>query len=198
MELKPSIISNRQETPLLNYALLQHLRHQDVSLEMVELLLELGGDPNQLWFGNNPWQHVLTRVHMVSFNHVELQRWSFILECMIHFGTSPYTTCTHNHDMRLPVYNITPPRCVDAVITDTFQSTLFSEVSKLRHLLEEQITLHPPCVDPNDLRIMQSETMMEYTMHGQASYAIGLTERAPSLAYLVRGNPSFPRAIIMR
>jgi hypothetical protein len=92
---------------------------------------------------------------------------------MLHFGASPYTTCTHNHDMRFPVYNITPPHCVDAVITDTFQSTLFSEVSKLRHLLAEQITLHPPCIDPNDLRKMQSETMTEYMMLGPSSHRAG-------------------------
>jgi hypothetical protein len=52
VELEPLIISNRQETPLLNYAL---LRNQDVSMNMVELLLRLGGGPNQLWFGNTPW-----------------------------------------------------------------------------------------------------------------------------------------------
>jgi hypothetical protein len=83
------------------------------------------------------------------------------------------------------------------VIIDTFQSTLFSEVSKLRHLLAEQITLHPPCIDPDDLRIMQSETMTEYMIDGRAGYghcAHRAGSEFPSSYYHeMKGHMAIPR-----
>ena len=132
---------------------------------MIEVLLSLGGDPNQLWFGNTPWQHALTRTHMISFNRAKLQQWAFILERMLHYSGTPYTTCTHNHDIRFPVYSISPPHSANAVITDTFHSTLTPQETKLQHLLVEKMASNPPPVDLEDLEIMQIETSMQHMMY---------------------------------
>jgi len=108
---------------------------------------------------------------MISFNRAKLQKWAFILERMLHYGGSPYTTCTHNHDMRFPVYNISPPHSANAVITDTFHSTLTPQEMKLQHLLVEKMVSNPPPVDLEDLEIMQIETCMQHMMYGLGPYS---------------------------
>lgn len=82
--------------PLLCYA----FRLADkVEPAMITLLLQLGADPNQLWYGHSPWQRALTQMHQTVECCLSEERFYGILKTMLQYGASPYTTCTHKHNL---------------------------------------------------------------------------------------------------
>ncbi|PMD20659.1 hypothetical protein NA56DRAFT_659659 [Hyaloscypha hepaticicola] len=60
-----SLVLGQHEVPLLHYAVIPERDDPPPlwSHDMVELLLRYGANPNQLWQGNSPWQHLLTYIH---------------------------------------------------------------------------------------------------------------------------------------
>lgn len=91
-----SLVLGQHEIPLLHYAVIPE-RGDSPPLwfhDMVKLLLRYGANPNQLWQGNSPWQHLWTHLHPHGYVHAAAS-----FKTMLTSGASPFTTCTQNHTM---------------------------------------------------------------------------------------------------
>jgi hypothetical protein len=94
----PTIHTRRTSQPLLLYTI--HDKMAVGYVDMIQILLECGADPNQLWKGHTRWQHSLTSLHSGITSGNCLTEKARIIKLFLQYGASQYTTCTYNH--RLP------------------------------------------------------------------------------------------------
>ena len=161
IEHSPRALTERTGLPLLSYALRKNLIFEQISYEMVELLVAHGANPNQLWCGNSPWQEFLTLSHHLSCislhealdvessasgasetillpYHDELLSTAKIFELLLRRGANPYATCTHNHPLKPEsISELSGWHAVEDVITDVFTFAVRAphKTSELLYLL---------------------------------------------------------------
>lgn len=149
------LVVGQDETPLLLYTLIPKSGQlRPWFAEMAALLLKLGANPNQLWFGNSPWQQALTQLHQQD--HFDYQGGARFLISMLSYGASPFTTCTRNHrtsgssclrySSMFGQYT-QHAHSVHAVINHLLKFYLDSEAAEIERLLRHLIKLHESCQD---------------------------------------------------
>lgn len=131
--------------PLLDFALrlpLQSTYNTDVDPQMVQLLLNHGADPNQLYDGISIWGHFLISIHKKKewaspqVRHI----WAQTIEMLLHGGAKPDLRCKtgitperatfSGHPVRYAVFNY-----VSDIIRDT---CLSGDAMHLQELVDEK------------------------------------------------------------
>lgn len=132
VRLDPSLLLGRQETPLLLYPFREGVSSSipDWSCEMVHLLLKLGANPNQLWQGNTPWQHALTKMHQ-HIDEGSTPVYAAICQLMLRYGASPYTTCVKNHRVPTKLRVGKNKYSVESVVSQVFGKLLPLEAAEI-------------------------------------------------------------------
>ena len=121
---------------------------------MLELLLEPGANPNQLWHGHTPWQRLLTLVHELdwvnivlgmnscdsSFLDDVLMNWVGVFRLLLRYGASINTTCMRNHSkdhLVSSTRDVVFSHNVLDVIMDVFFYQLPEDALNLQHMVNE-------------------------------------------------------------
>jgi hypothetical protein len=144
---------------LINYAILPETRQQIVNVEMIDLLLSLGAEPNRVFEGHTPWQRALSWVHQVdwrptpefSTSELVMRSWVDAFKVLLRHGANPNTTCIFNHRIcQAGKLVSTQSHKVLDVIHDVFEPRLPREVAALQRVLEDLGGLNATRVVPND------------------------------------------------
>jgi hypothetical protein len=149
------ISSSIQSQALLNCALLPKSggdaitnSYREANLNVLELLLNRGADPNQLFHGNTPWQRFLYFTHasygqsyglFYSIPEAQLS-WFGVFKLMLENGASPWTTCIINHIVPSdPQTNTFGSHMVSDVMSYLFGLNMYPELAELRRVLKEKV-----------------------------------------------------------
>jgi hypothetical protein len=151
LKMNKTLLSERSGRPLLSYALVKDVLCSTISIEMVEILLVYGADPNQLWEGNTPWQEFLTSLHSLASSvydytvpanlgnyHSTMVETAKIFKLLLQYGANPYSTCTHNHSLPRNSGARGSRHVVEDVITDAFKYLPY-EAAELSYILHIQM-----------------------------------------------------------
>lgn len=139
-QASPSTTKN-EEAPLLHWALTSVREARSSNIEVVDLLLKYGADPNELWRGNSPWQCLLTHSH----GEDEVVYPQAVFKTMLVHGASLTTTCMENHPVTTSSHSLgfsLEPRLaahsVDEVIGHVSRSWNNLEAQEIRDLIRHR------------------------------------------------------------
>ncbi|KAG4429836.1 hypothetical protein IFR05_014687 [Cadophora sp. M221] len=179
-----SLINDRQTNQaLLNCVLLPKPHVEEfrkcstgVNVEMLELLLRRGANPNQLWRGYTPWQRLLTLLHKHNwyvlkeryFEQLEsntlvqemLLNWSGVVKLLLQHGANANTTCIENHvgsdAWGIPFLN--SHHTVLDVIEHVFRKDVPEEAAELTRMVQESADGRTPLPNRPQQRSTEQNT----------------------------------------
>jgi hypothetical protein len=139
-----TVLISKSGLSLLEIALSLGHQNKNFSVEMVEILLRYGADPNQASGKFTTWQRSLDWVHTQDWDiagpissapYFELTRWASVFKLLLQHGANPYATCRYKHESKTG-QELKSHKVAD-VITDIFDSRLPHEASELRYILQK-------------------------------------------------------------
>jgi len=151
------LLDAKQSQSLLNRVLQQPSGpYRWVCMEMLDLLLTSGVNPNQLWAGHTAWQHTLSLLHSTDWGGPDgpldasdesrglrhLRKWVEVFAMLLRYGANPHTTCTKNHLISQAHGTHGNRRKINShkvadVISDVFQYHLPQEAAELKRMIED-------------------------------------------------------------
>jgi hypothetical protein len=136
LDEKPSLMAGWQDIPLLFHALDPSKSWSWPPLEIIDLLLQRGADPNQIWNGESPWQQCLRRIHGSPVKDDDSLGSLYIsvdiIKLFLKYGGSPVEICRCR-------FHHTGDQTIRGVIMDLFEADYPLEARELKCLLEEKI-----------------------------------------------------------
>ena len=144
-----TVVIKKPGLSLLEIALSLGHQKKNFSLEMVELLLRYGADPNKISGKFTTWQRSLDWVHTQDWDNArpvsaspyfELTRWANTFKLLLQHGANPYETCRYEHKSK--ANQKLESHKVSDVITDVFGTRLPHEAGELRYILQKQMEIH--------------------------------------------------------